>query len=371
MKVVHSCTSLSFSGLEAYVLELAHWQYSQGKDVELYCREGSELAKRAQARGVPLWLIGHDERPGPGFVLRMAKQWRSKLKAGPVTLHMHAGGEPKFHLPAALGAKIILHFHIWINHRKKDPFHWALYRAIDEVWTSSESARAHLATLLPIGRERIRVVPYGRDVQALKRVPAREWRVKLREQLGVTEDDCLAVCVSRVEPIKGIRELFEAFTALADQNPQAHLALVGGPSPENAEAEALWRELQARHGALTDSVRRRLHLLGFVSPCEPVLTASDFYVLPTYEECMSLAMLDAAILGLPIVGTNSGGTPSVARPGETGWLVAPKDAGDLARAMTEAYRDAQQRQKLAQAARVLGEGFDREAIFRKIWDWYA
>ncbi len=104
------------------------------------------------------------------------------------------------------------------------------------------------------------------------------------------------------------------------------------------------------------------------------MTAADFYVLPSYEECMSLAMLDALILGLPVLGTNSGGTPSVARPGETGWLVPPRDRPALARALdgvfTALERDPQALAPLSSAARALGSTFERETIFRRVWEMY-
>lgn len=375
MKVVHSCTSSSFSGLEGYVLELASWQYRKGRDVELFCREGGELEERARTLGLPVWVIAKGAKPGPLLWARLTAEWRQRLAAGEVVLHMHAGGEPSYHLPALKVSerlarrlrKSVLHYHIWINHKKRDPFHRLVFSQIDEVWTSSESARAHLATLLPITRERIRVVPYGRDVRRLQEAPHEQWREEVRARLGLPLGAVLAVCISRLEPIKGVGELFEAFVQVAPKIPEAHLALVGGSSPENAEAERFAAELHRKHAALDPGIRARLHLMGFVSPSEPVLAAGDFYVLPSYEECMSLAMLDAVILGLPLLGTNSGGTPSVARPDETGFLVPPRDAGALAAGLERLFTSAGLRAKLAKGARELGSVFDRERIFEELW----
>ncbi|MBI3557482.1 MAG: glycosyltransferase [Deltaproteobacteria bacterium] len=203
MKIIHSCTSDSFSGLEAYVLDLVSWQYRQGKDVELFCREGSRLEEQARERGIPVWTIGATEKPGLRLWARNIGDWRRRLRADEVVLHMHAGGEPRYHLPVLLRGpfrliKTLLHYHIWINHRKTDPLHRAIFRGIDEVWTSSETARAHLASLLPVARDRIRVVPYGRDVVKLTAAPVAQWRTETRERLGVTDSDVLGVCVSRI-----------------------------------------------------------------------------------------------------------------------------------------------------------------------------
>lgn len=379
--VVHSCTSNSFSGLEGYVLDLVSWQNQNGYPVLLYCREGSELERKARERAVPLWTIGSKDRPGPKLWAKMFGEWRRRgQSSGHVTLHMHAGGEPWYHLPwlSALRRvgrleKAILHYHIWINHRKNDPLHRALFAGVDEVWTSSETARAHLATLLPVARERIRVVPYGRDVRALRQMPKDEWRAETRAQLGLKDQDLLGVCISRLEPIKGVGELFEAFTKVAPRIPRANLILIGDASPQNNEAALFAEDLRAKYRELKPDIQRRLRMPGYVGgdECAKILVAGDFYVLPSYEECMSLAMLDAAILGLPILGTNSGGTPSVARPDETGLLVPPGNAVALEKALESFYSDPELCRKLGEGASVLGASFNQEEIFNKIWDWYT
>src|SRR3954466_14759010 len=99
--VVHSCASNSFSGLEHYVLDLVTWQHQHGKSVELYCREGSELCRRAEAGGGPVWKIGAHDRPGPRLWLRTLKEWKAKIAAlksdDKIVIHLHAGGEPWYH----------------------------------------------------------------------------------------------------------------------------------------------------------------------------------------------------------------------------------------------------------------------------------
>ena len=176
---------------------------------------------------------------------------------------------------------------------------------------------------------------------------------------------------------RGFSVVADAVRELASKVDESSRNIMETVGQLDARVEALAREIQrqdhgqaqgAVHQALDESLKRRLHLLGFVSPCEPYLAAADFYVLPSYEECMSLAMLDAAIMGLPIVGTNSGGTPSVVRPQETGELVPPRDARALGSALEAFFADPEQCRRLGAAARELGREFDREAIFGRIWD---
>lgn len=386
--VIHSCASNSFSGLEQYVLDLVMWQHARGHTVELYCREGSELCRRAEAAKVRTWKIGPHDRPGPRLWWRTLKEWKLKLAtigrppvAGDeIVLHLHAGGEPWYHLPWILYRrrwggrlkKVILHFHLWINHKKKDPLHWLIYSTLDEIWTSSESAKSHLEALLPVKPRQIRIVPYGRDLVKLKAEHlAADARREIRARFKVKDDDLLAVCVSRIEPIKGIEELFTGFVRVAHEFSRVHLVIIGDASPHDASAAELMRALRERQARLLPDIRERLHLPGYLSEATRVMAAADLYIIPSYEECMSLALLDALILGLPVLGTSSGGTPSVVKDGQTGWLVRPADVDAMAEALRRVFSSPPRTyREFGENARLLGQKFERTAIFEGIWEQY-
>jgi glycosyltransferase involved in cell wall biosynthesis len=344
--------------------------------VALFCRDGSPLALGAKTEGLEVLILPKAAKKGPNAWWALREYWRGLAKDGPFVLHLHAGGEPWFHLPWLFFRpkglrKVVLHFHIWIRHVKRDPWHFLVYRQIDEIWTSSSASQENLWRLLPVPQQRVRVVPYGRNYTQVTQAQEAAPRQKARAALGLGEADVLALTISRIEPLKGILELILAFERVANEDPHAHLALVGNVSPGNAEAEELWVRLQARVELFSENVQSRFHYLGYLSDCSRLFSAADFYVLPSHEECMSLAMLDAAIVGLPIVGTRAGGTPSVAIPGRSGVLVEPADKDSLFAGMWQMYSNAKERAKLAAGARELGRTFDQEKIFRSILEAYT
>lgn len=61
--------------------------------------------------------------------------------------------------------------------------------------------------------------------------------------------------------------------------------------------------------------------------------AATLFVHPTLYEGSSLVTLEAMTHRRPVVATRTGGLPDKVRPGETGWLVPPGDAGALADAL--------------------------------------
>lgn len=370
--VVHSCSSASYSGLERYVVDLAKWQHQAGYKVLMFCRMNSPIYLECQKSGIATWTIGEKEKLGPILSMKIGAFWRhlkqEALHSGQqLILHMHHSGELRFHRPWFQNInRRILQFHLWINHRKRNPYHSWLYAGLHEVWCSSTSARSHLHSILPVAESKIRVIPYGRPVATLKSINKTEARKSIRSLLKIPESDIVFCCVSRMEPIKGIQELFDAFSVLLRDYRNIHLLLVGGPSPQNAEAEEFYLGLQDQIDGLPSYGKGKVILTGFVPTATSYLAASDVYVLPSYEECMSLALLDALIMGLPTVGTNTGGTPAVVIPDKTGILVPPQDVESLKNALEMMLKFPEKRKNWGEQALETAEGLDENEVFNKI-----
>jgi glycosyltransferase involved in cell wall biosynthesis len=97
----------------------------------------------------------------------------------------------------------------------------------------------------------------------------------------------------------------------------------------------------------------RVHLLGVRHDVAEIVAASDVFVLPSLNEGLSQAMLEAMALGTPVVATDVGGTSDAVVHGHTGWLVAAGDAIGLATAIAHALGNRPQATTQAAAARQL------------------
>ncbi len=82
-----------------------------------------------------------------------------------------------------------------------------------------------------------------------------------------------------------------------------------------------------------DNAKGRIELIPFQKTPRPYLEAIDVFILGTYKETYSLAVLDAMGVGVPVIGTNSGGTPEQVTHGKRGFLVEPKSATSIAKAI--------------------------------------
>jgi glycosyltransferase involved in cell wall biosynthesis len=103
----------------------------------------------------------------------------------------------------------------------------------------------------------------------------------------------------------------------------------------------------ARHG-LADRVR----LMGFRYPPEPWIAACDVLLVPAVEEPFGRSLIEAMLLGTPLIAADSGGNPEIIRHGETGYLVQPDDPDAFAeRTLAHLLKDTTERALIAASAR--------------------
>jgi glycosyltransferase involved in cell wall biosynthesis len=91
------------------------------------------------------------------------------------------------------------------------------------------------------------------------------------------------------------------------------------------------------------------------------------FVLPSFYEGTSLALLEAMAAGKAIVASAIGGTDELISDGKTGLLTAPGDADALAGAIRRVLADDGLRAGLGARAREhVGEGFTTDVLGRRV-----
>jgi len=332
LRILHVDPERGWGGGETQVAALLAELAARGHTSTLAADPAGPLAAAAARPGttvVPLAIRNHfDVRAG--LALR-------RLVAGHDVVHFHTA---RAHALAPLcrgrGARLVVT-------RRMDyvpaggPYVRYLYNhAVDAVIAISEGVRD---ALLRVGvrRERIRVVPSGIDPAALAAPP--DARARLRREWDIGDDEVLIIVPGALERRKGHAVLLAAATGLAAIRPRLRYVFCG----DGREGDALRRVAAALDGVV--------RFAGFRTDMAACFAAADVVAMPSLQEGLGVAALEAMAAGRPVVGSRVGGLAEAVAHGETGLLVPPADPVALASVLGQLARDADLRARLGAAGR--------------------
>jgi glycosyltransferase involved in cell wall biosynthesis len=169
----------------------------------------------------------------------------------------------------------------------------------------------------------------------------------------------IAISVARLSAEKDFPTLLKATAIAAEHTPALQLRIVGD-GPERPKLESLAREL---------GIASRVEFLGERRDVPDLLKQAGFFVTASLTEGISLTLLEAMAVGLPVVATAVGGNPEIVRDGVTGRLAPANDPSALAAEMTALCVNIAHWSTMGQAGRDrVGEWFD---VRRMVADYEA
>ncbi|NVO21363.1 MAG: glycosyltransferase family 4 protein [Bacteroidetes bacterium] len=142
----------------------------------------------------------------------------------------------------------------------------------------------------------------------------------------------------QLEKRKGYYDLVKVIPELIRFDPELSFKFCG-----NGEIGVIYSELKKL------SMDSHVELTGWLlnDDVKKILRQSLLFVLPTYNEGMPLAILEAMSFGLPVISTTAGGIPSLVKDGINGILVEPGDLEALKKAVIKLLSDADLRSEMS------------------------
>lgn len=216
----------------------------------------------------------------------------------------------------------------------------------------SDSVRVHLRDDFGVPENRISVIHNGIDVESLQQQKSSVRKDEVRAQLGVGEGFLIGT-LGRLSDIKGHRYLIEAMPRVLETAPGTRLVIIGAGKMEHS--------LRSLIGSLC--LEEQISIIDGVKNIGGALAALDVFVMPSLQEGLGLALMEAMACGCAVVGSAVGGITSLIRDRQTGLLVRPQDPLDIAQAVVQLLRDEPLRRRLGEAAeRFITEHFSQAGM---------
>lgn len=362
---LHICNGLDArrdGGMVPSILGMTAALSRQEGRVEIVTATPSRLDAAAVAPGVRL--------QGPEVPIEQAVR-----SASVVHLHGLWQAQTRRGARAAAAARVP---YLIATHGMADPWalrqkYWKkrLYLALIEAANLRRAACLHALSRPEIEHIRalspgtpIGFVPNGVDLPAFDDLPDRSRLEAIHPQL---RGKFVLLFFGRLHAKKGLDLLAESMCRVGPDHSDLHLLIAGTDDGE-------WEPLRARidHSGLMERVTYLGHVSG--EPAREVWGAADAFILPSYSEGFSMAILEALACRLPCLITTKCYFPELAAAG--GAVVVEPDADDVSRGLRDLLeRTPSERAALGQTGRALVERdytWDRQAErLAAIYRWLA
>ncbi len=204
---------------------------------------------------------------------------------------------------------------------------------------NSVAGAASYAQWLGQGVDRFVVLRNGIDTAIIAK-PLPEDVADLRRRSGIPEGVPVIGSIFRFYDEKRPLLWIEAAALIAARRPEAHFVIFGtGPMREEMLRLARRKGLAAR-----------VHLPGTVAAPEQALALMDAFLLTSAFEGTPNVVLEAGLLGVPVVATDAGGTAETIDPGVTGFVSTSATAEELASQVLAVLNDERLRAVVRAAA---------------------
>lgn len=153
--------------------------------------------------------------------------------------------------------------------------------------------------------QQVHLVENFMTVRALERLPSQSSPLKL-------------IFVGRLSPEKGCESLILALKNLND--PSISLTILG----DGVERARLTTLVEA------SGLKDQIQFLGFRNDVALQMAAADALVMPSFREGQPLTLIEACMMGLPVLASKVGGIPELVHPGRNGLLFSPGNIEQIA-----------------------------------------
>ena len=364
MKILYSCLSKSWGGMEMFTLTAVKQLLKRNINVELLCLAESRLHIEANNLGLvkhPIKVAGYFHPYGTLKVSAIIRKEEFDI------IHTQASKDLWLLVPALslIKSDIPLFFTKQVGSfiNKQDRLHKLIYNRVTYAFAISNIIKKNLTETTTLNPEKIFIMPNGIDTKKFD--PGIKKSSNVRGEFNLRDNELVIGMMSRFSPGKGHEEFLSAAKELNKKHNNLKFLVVGEASRgENDYEEKIKRTADEYN--LTNII-----FSGFRSDTPEVLAAMDIFVFPSHAEAFGIALVEAMSMGKPSVCSASDGVLDIAVDNETSLLFEKKNVQDLTNKIELLINSGDLRICLGNNARTRAiENFDLEILTDKVVDIY-
>ena len=363
-KVLHLVEDLGVGGLERVLATIVLGLDKRKFDVEVWClAEGGEVAAELVQKGIKLKVLGLKGYYNPLKIIFLARLFtKSRIDI----LHTHGYFAGTFGRLSAILARtpiVIAHVHTTYYgfSRRNRYIEKFLSYFTDQIVCVSMAVQKFVVNVEKINPAKTCVIYNAATVSDSPDLAERAENERL--QLGITENDFVAISVASLTPHKGHHILLDAAGSVLREYPKFKLLIVGaGPLRNELETHA------KKSGIFNNTI-----FTGLRENVFPLLKIANIFILASIErEGLGIALIEAMAAGLPVIGTRLGGIPEVVQENMNGILISPGNTHELALAIKMLMKNHGLREKMGNdGQRIYREKFTATQMIRNVESLYA
>jgi len=326
-------TSPSWGGLEMNVLKLANLLYTKRYDLSFFLIKNSRIAKELSQTSIKTYYIQPHHKYFDVFGAFKFSDLLKKLSIRNLLTFDNRDLDFVFYVKVFFRYRInvIYQQHMQIGVPKKDMLHTLRYSAINYWLTPLELLKKEIERQTRFNLSKVKVVPLGTDIQ--KFISNKYTKFEARERLGIHSTSFIIGIIGRIDPKKGQLFLIKAIHNLRKSFPQLELLIVGEPTHQDIMCEIYLKEINAYISQ--HNIAESIYLRDFTKDVSLFYNAIDLFVLASENETYGMVTIESLLSGVPVVATNSAGTPELLNYGEFGHLYSPFNMNEFCAAVSD------------------------------------
>lgn len=326
-KLAFYLTSSGYGGLEMNAVNLAVWMKERGWTVLFYTVKDSRVEQQVKNAGLKAQWV---QKPNKYFDIKNAFLLANILKKDQVEKiiifdnhDLSTANYCKKFFNARL--KMLYLQQMQFKVKKTSPAHTFRFSGLNYWICPLESLKKQVLQTTKVPESKIAVIPLCLETDRfLKNSISRSIAHK---ELGLDENKMIIGVLGRIGPTKGQMGVLKAFSLLSKTHKDLDLLIMGEATIN--EKICLDYEKDCRQFVKENNLENRVHFRPFRPEVEYFYSAIDIFIMPSRKETYGMVTVEAMLSGVPIIGTNAGGTVDLLENGKLGQLYSFGDANEL------------------------------------------